>query len=297
MSEFELRQGWTVAKTSGTAEILDMGHARARLRAADLKPSEYPTIGAYFAAVREAAGFTVDEIAARTHIKAAYLDAIELMRLDELPSRPFALGFVKTYANALGVDAAAAVVKFKENTGGTLAREAPVRTAGPATEAVAENERPQLSLIAFLAVLGFILWCALMIASPRSSTTPFKLNDLPLAAIAQGPEASAARVPAAGATASAPPALIEARVLESVTPVYPRRCEVGAKDVETIEIAFSVTTAGVAVGERVAATTNDCFNAAALNTVRLWRFAPRTVDGAVRPAYDLRHVFEFRRPG
>lgn len=51
------------------------------------------------------------------HIKAAYLNAIELMRLDDLPSRPFALGFVKTYAEALGVDASAAVAKFKETTG------------------------------------------------------------------------------------------------------------------------------------------------------------------------------------
>ena len=96
-----------MAKVNGSAEILDMGQARARLRTGDLKTSEFPTIGAYFSAVREAAGFSIEEIAKRTHIKAAYLNAIELMQFDDLPSRPFALGFVKTYAEALGVDAAA----------------------------------------------------------------------------------------------------------------------------------------------------------------------------------------------
>ncbi|NWG71698.1 MAG: helix-turn-helix domain-containing protein, partial [Parvularculaceae bacterium] len=156
-----------MAKVNGSAEILDIGQARARLRPADLKASEFATIGAYFSAVREAAGYSIEDIADRTHIKPAYLNAIELMRLDDLPSRPFALGFVKTYADALGVDAQAAVAKFKE-TGGGPAREAPVvhQPAEPHPVAVDERERPLLSLIGFIAVLGFILFCAIMIAMP-----------------------------------------------------------------------------------------------------------------------------------
>ena len=85
-------------------------------------------------------------------------------------------------------------------------------------------------------------------------------------------------------------------VLDAVEPVYPRRCESEAGAVETVEIAFNITRGGVVSGERVAATTNACFNDAALNAARRWRFSPRTVDGEIRPAYDQRHTFTFEKP-
>ena len=285
-----------MAKVNGSAEILDMGQARARLRTGDLKTSEFPTIGAYFSAVREAAGFSIEEIAKRTHIKAAYLNAIELMQFDDLPSRPFALGFVKTYAEALGVDAAAAVAKFKENTGPSPRVEDRIEQhAEPAPAAVDERERPLMTLIGFLFVLAFILICAIMIAMPKETTEPFKLNRTAIPGAVSAP-ARTSGTPATGAPAEALPVLVEARLIESASEIYPRRCETGARDVETVEIAFNVSVSGTVAGERVAASTNTCFNDAALNAARLWRFSPRTVDGAVKPAYDLRHVFEFKRP-
>lgn len=290
-----------MAKVNGSAEILDMGQARARLRPADLKASEYPNVGVYFSAVREAAGYSIEDIAARTHIKAAYLNAIELMRLDDLPSRPFALGFVKTYAEALGVDASAAVAKFKETTGLSIA-EARIdhQPAEPQLAAVEERERPLLTLIGFIAVLGFILFCAIMIAIPKQTSEPYRLNQtaIPGALPARGADVAspAAETPAAGAPASTPPLILEARLIEGVDPVYPRRCEAGAAELERVEIAFNVSAAGTVVGERIASSTNSCLNDAALNAARLWRYAPRTVDGAPQMAYDLRRVFEFRRP-
>lgn len=287
-----------MAKVNGSAEILDMGQARARLRPADLKASEFPTVGAYFSAVRESAGYTIEDIAARTHIKAAYLNAIELMRLDDLPSRPFALGFVKTYADALGVDAAAAVAKFKETTGQPAEEHAVRQPAEPQPVAVEERERPLITLIGFVAVLAFILFCAIMMAMPKETTAPYKLNQtaIPGAVPAEAPNAAPAVVPAPGAPAEALPAVVAPQLVEAVEPVYPRRCETDAKEVERVEIAFNVSAAGVISGERVASTTNACFNDAALNTARLWRFTPRTADGRPQAAYDLRHVFEFRQP-
>jgi TonB family protein len=290
-----------VAKVNGSAEILDMGQARARLRPADLKPSEFATVGAYFSAVREAAGYSIDDLAVRTHIKPAYLNAIELMNLKALPSRAFALGFIKTYAEALGVDAAAAVIKFKENT----APEAPIeeraedhRRAAPTTEAVEERERPLTTLIGFVAVLTFILFCAIMIALPKPTSTPYKLDatGIPGAVPIAPAQAGATVAPAEGAPPQPLPVTVEAKLVEGVEPVYPRRCETDAKEVETVEIAFNVTVGGLVSGERIASSTNACFNEAALNTARLWRFSPQTVDGVVRPTYDKRHSFEFKRP-
>lgn len=286
-----------MAKTGGTAEILNISEARARLRAADLKIGDFPSIGGYLASVREASGLTIADIADKTHIRAEYLDAIELMQIDALPSRPFAIGFVKTYAEALGVDAAAAVARLKENLG--VAPPAPAAETARETggEAVEPADRSHLSLLAFVAVLGFILWCALMISRPSESTAPLKLGPS-----GPGPAAPAAAPPAVpafpgpGAPPRGLPEIVEAVRIGDAGAVYPRRCEAGAAPVETVEIAFNVTAAGSVAGVRIAASTNPCFNEAALNAARLWTFSPRTIGGEARAAYDLRHVFTFSRP-
>lgn len=288
-----------MAKTSGTAEILNMNEARARLRAVDLNINDFPSIGGYLASVREASGFTIAEIADRTHIKAEYLDAIELMQVDALPSRPFAIGFVKTYAEALGIDPAAAVARLKENLG-VVAPAAPADAGREtASEAVDPADRSHLSLLAVVAVLGFIIWCALMISRPSEPTAPLKLDDRSAAPAVVAPAAAPAPTPgfpAPGAPAAPTPEIVEAARIGALGSVYPRRCESGAAPVETVEIAFNVTAAGSITGERVAASSNPCFNEAALNAARLWTFSPRTIAGEPRAAYDLRHVFTFRRP-
>lgn len=72
-----------------------------------------PDIGAALKSAREFRGLTLQDVADSTRIRRAYLAAIEDMRLDELPSRPFTIGYVRAYANALGMDGEAAVERFK----------------------------------------------------------------------------------------------------------------------------------------------------------------------------------------
>ncbi len=72
-----------------------------------------PDIGAALKSAREFRGLTLQDVADSTRIRRAYLAAIEEMRLDELPSRPFTIGYVRAYANALGLDGEAAVDRFK----------------------------------------------------------------------------------------------------------------------------------------------------------------------------------------
>ncbi len=72
-----------------------------------------PDIGAALKSAREFRGLTLQDVADSTRIRRAYLAAIEEMRLDELPSRPFTIGYVRAYANALGMDGEAAVERFK----------------------------------------------------------------------------------------------------------------------------------------------------------------------------------------
>ncbi|HNS86093.1 MAG TPA: energy transducer TonB, partial [Parvularculaceae bacterium] len=88
----------------------------------------------------------------------------------------------------------------------------------------------------------------------------------------------------------------EAAIIERIEPVYPPGCEAGAAAIETIDIAFTVTPDGAVVSERVVASSNSCFDRAALNAVKRWRFSPRTIDGAPRPAFEQQANFRFDRP-
>jgi cytoskeletal protein RodZ len=70
-------------------------------------------IGQALKAVREHRGLTLEALAEVTRVRAAYLAAIEDMRLELLPSRPFTIGYVRAYADALGLDPDAAADRFR----------------------------------------------------------------------------------------------------------------------------------------------------------------------------------------
>lgn len=81
----------------------------------DMPSLDYgPDVGAALKAAREFRGLSLQDVCDATRIRRAYLAAVEDMRLEELPSRPFALGYVKAYAQLLGFDPDAAVARFKD---------------------------------------------------------------------------------------------------------------------------------------------------------------------------------------
>ena len=83
---------------------------------ADTPTLDYgPDIGAAFKALREFQGLSLQDVSDATRIRRAYIQAVEDMRVDELPSRPFALGYVRAYAKLLGLDPEEAVARFKHD--------------------------------------------------------------------------------------------------------------------------------------------------------------------------------------
>ncbi|MEL7490072.1 MAG: TonB family protein [Pseudomonadota bacterium] len=279
-----------------SAEILELNDARRRLRDGQIDLGAYATAGAFLAAVREDAGLSVEDISERTHIKTAFLVAIEQNETDALPSRPFAIGFVKGYAEALGLDPAPVVSRYKQDAGFEAVSDVEQASETPvAVNSDADQERSDMSLLAVFAIFIFILWCAWHITRPRAVTTPFKFDGLPaLEAAAPAPAETAA--PAIGAPAPELPFMIEARAIEQVEPVYPSRCEAGAAATESVTVAFTVTVEGGVASERVVDATNACFERASLNAIRRWRFAPRTVDGAPQAAFEQTVTFPFNKP-
>lgn len=75
-----------------------------------------PDIGVALRHAREQRGMSVQDVADETRIRRAYIAAIEDMRLDQLPSRPFTIGYVKSYAELMGFEPGAAIARFKESS-------------------------------------------------------------------------------------------------------------------------------------------------------------------------------------
>ncbi len=272
-----------------SAEIVDMRDARARRLGGDFPLGEYAHAGALLAAARESAGLTLHEVAASTHIKEYHLAAIEAIDRGALPPRPYAIGFVKVYAEFLGLDAAPVVIRFKEEA----EYAAPVEVDAEKFEAAqdaAEIEGARMSVWAVAAVMAFIIWCAWQLSRPQDVTL---LGDVQGSLFErQGDEREAT----SAGDGLADVEIVEARIVARVEPVYPRGCAMNAAAMETVVVDYRITAAGRIAGMRVSQSTNACFDDAALNAIKRWRFEPRTVDGAARPAYDQKYSFSFQRP-
>jgi len=61
-------------------------------------------VGTDLSAARERLGWDLKDIAAHLRIRLPYLEAIEQGRVKDLPGNAYAVGFVRTYAQALGLD-------------------------------------------------------------------------------------------------------------------------------------------------------------------------------------------------
>jgi cytoskeletal protein RodZ len=78
--------------------------------AVDLIPSvdeEYGTVGSQLKAGRERLGLSLSDIAAQTRVPTRHLESIEQSDYDALPGQTYTLGFARSYANAVKMDAAA----------------------------------------------------------------------------------------------------------------------------------------------------------------------------------------------
>jgi transcriptional regulator with XRE-family HTH domain len=112
------------------------------------------SIGAAIRIRREALGLDLNDLSLTTRIKPQYLASLEAMRLFELPSRPFIVGYVRACAGALGLDPDEAVERLKRE-----APDGPQALAAP----VGVDHEPDPRVRAFVAlgvvvVLAIVVW-------------------------------------------------------------------------------------------------------------------------------------------
>lgn len=69
--------------------------------------------GVFLKTQREARGISLQQVAARTNIQPEILVRIETERLDQLPEPVYIKGFVRAYADVIGVDSQEAVLRYE----------------------------------------------------------------------------------------------------------------------------------------------------------------------------------------
>lgn len=163
-------------------------------------------LGADLRAARERLGWTLEEIAGSLRIRQIYLLAIEEGRVRDLPGTAYAVGFVRTYAGALGFDADELARRFRAevaevNHRPNLRFPAPVPDRGvPAGALVLLG-----ALVAIGAYAGWYRFSGSLPGEPPVPAVPEHLAAL-LPAPAPPPPAPSSSAPSSSAPASPAPA-------------------------------------------------------------------------------------------
>lgn len=123
----------------------------------DITAAEAARVGEDLREARLTLGASVEDMAERLRINRRYIHALEEGRIRDLPGPAYAVGFVRSYAAALGLDADEAVRRFRDVTGGVAAKNGdlvfpePVPSRGVPAGAL-------VALGAVLAVGGYVAW-------------------------------------------------------------------------------------------------------------------------------------------
>ncbi len=116
-------------------------------------------IGATLRAARMSARIDVSEIEAQTKIRAKYLRALENEEWDLLPGPTFVRSFLRTYAQALGLDAKALVEEYRLNyeRPSEAALEPIVSTPSSSPPRGRVPARPSRGYMALVGVVGVVI--------------------------------------------------------------------------------------------------------------------------------------------
>lgn len=152
MANATMRDHESMADDSGFVPVDAVFNASAA--GSDLDRFEGLGLGERLRLSRTDAGLTLDSASARTRIKRDYLEALETMDPRGLPSRAYAVGYLRTYAAFLGLDVAICVDQFK----------AEVDCEAGRAEPTAPQERREIKLprglVGAILILGGVLAAA-----------------------------------------------------------------------------------------------------------------------------------------
>jgi cytoskeleton protein RodZ len=164
------------------------------------------TVGQDLRAARLRRGDDLATVSKALKIRKDHLEALEEDRLEALPGRTYAVGFVRTYADYLGLDAVQCVERYKaEIAGRTEEKEPP-----PYPEDTEERHLPYGWLFLGVLVLLLLVYGAYHLMLSADSMTSQPVSPVPIQMVpkVETPRPQPQRAPAAAAAnpVVAPPA-------------------------------------------------------------------------------------------
>jgi cytoskeleton protein RodZ len=185
------------------------------------------TVGEILRSQRQAHGISLEEIATILRIRPAFLSALEQGRHDLLPGSTYAIGFVRTYADHLGLDGVALVNQFKREAAG-IDRRTTLTFPSPAPDGRVPGFWPlSIAVLALLVIAGgwYVLRGDLTPLPPRVAAVPERLAPpppppLPAAIDPEAPAAAASgEMPASSPSEGAAPPSQSASLPVPASPV------------------------------------------------------------------------------
>ena len=140
-------------------------------------------IGSSLREARTRQGLDFNEMEFRTKVRAKYLRALEEERFDQLPAHTYIKGFLRTYADALGMDGQLYVDEY--NSRYVVGEEdQPLRTRRVPTQARRQRQHRESRLVA-IAVTAMVVLTALVIAAWKfGGTEDLKVQGVNVAPVA-----------------------------------------------------------------------------------------------------------------
>jgi cytoskeletal protein RodZ len=132
------------------------------------------TLGSTLKQERERRAMSVSELSRVTRIPVLSLDAIESDRFDELPGEVFVRGFLKAYAQAVGLVPADVLARYTSSRRIAYVTPLPVQTP---LQAVREGQGKRFGVaIAFVLLLILLSLALSIVLRPRGRDLPTDLS-------------------------------------------------------------------------------------------------------------------------
>lgn len=131
-------------------------------------------IGSMLKKSREQKRMSVAEVSRVTRIPAATLDALEADRFDDLPGEVFVRGFLKSYAQAVGLAPAEILARYASTR--SVAFVTPLPATSPVTAVRTGNRRLGVA-IAFVVLLILVTLALSIVLTPRGHGVPAELSQ------------------------------------------------------------------------------------------------------------------------
>ena len=142
--------------------------------AKNAKVAKVTKVGAMLKSMRLQKGLKIVDISKKLCIRKCYLEAIEESNYKELPAVPYGIGFIRSYANYMGLNGENIVELYKEETNSSPADEMKVLEAQP--EATVPSF--QYLLISLLAIVAIYIAWSFFIDNKEVSESPVEEKAL-----------------------------------------------------------------------------------------------------------------------